>query len=209
MSFLSGFENLGLKEVRRVNNIKPDYAAKETVEDIVYENVNRKGNAWLVENWIGYSDKDDVDELNSMINSTDFQPFSTALINTDTCKIQLKEKYGSSGDSEIQMLEYNANSVKFQVDAVDEVLMITSEMMAPGWEVYIDGKKSDILEVNTAYRGCVVPQGEHIVKYRYLPKTFVIGCMLASVSMLTILVICIITLREYKTRERTNTICKR
>lgn len=187
LSFLSGFENLGLKEVRRVNNIKPDYAAKETVEDIVYENVNRKGNAWLVENWIGYSDKDDVDELNSMINSTDFQPFSTALINTDTCKIQLKEKYGSSGDSEIQMLEYNANSVKFQVDAVDEVLMITSEMMAPGWEVYIDGKKSDILEVNTAYRGCVVPQGEHIVKYRYLPKTFVIGCMLASVSMLTIL----------------------
>ena len=190
-SFLNWLSALGFKEIKRVAGITSHYDEKDTVEDVVFENENRKGNAWLVEKCIGYSDKNDVNDLNDIINSEDFQPFSTALVNMDTSDEQLKDIYGSAENSEVSMMEYNANSLKFQVNASEEVLLITSEMMASGWEVYIDGKKGDILEVNTAFRGCVVPQGNHVVEYRYLPKTFIIGCILAGVSMLSVMAICI------------------
>lgn len=201
-SFQNWLQELGLKEVKRVDGVLPDYDAAEGVCDIVYENENRMGNAWLVENCIGYSSDNDISELNDIINGTDFQPFVSALVNTDTSDVPLKEKYGNPKDSDIRMTEYHANSVKFQVNASDEVLMVTAEMMAPGWNVYIDGKKADILEVNTAFRGCVVPQGEHSVEYRYLPQTFIVGCVLGVISIVAIIAICAVSLwRGTKERE--------
>lgn len=190
-TFFNWFQELGFQEIKRVGGIIPDYDATEDVEAVVFENENRKGNAWLVDNWIEYSEGDDVEELNAIINSAEFKPFETALVNVDTSDKQLNNRYGHPENASLTMTEYNANSVKFQVDASEDVLMITSEMIAPGWEVYIDGKKGDILEVNTAFRGCVVPSGEHVIEYRYLPKSFVAGCILAGISLLAVAGICV------------------
>lgn len=190
--FLNYIKELGLKEVKRVDGILPEYDSTEAVEDIVYENENRMGNAWFVENWSGYSAEDDISELNDRINDPNFQPRETALVNIDTSETPLKEKYASPEDSMIEMTKYNANSVYFHVEAAEDALMVTSEMMTPGWKVYIDGNRADILEVNTTFRGCIVPQGEHTVEYRYLPETFVIGCVLAAISILIIFIILIV-----------------
>lgn len=190
-TFQQWLQFLGLKEIKRVDGISPYYDAKEYEECIVYENENRKGNAWLVNDYKEYSKEDNIDEWNAYINSSEFNPFETALVNTDTCSAPISESFGDVQNSSVHMTEYHANSVRFEVDAAEEALMVTSEMIAPGWEVYIDGKKGDILEVNTAFRGCIVPQGNHIVEYRYLPKAFVIGCVLAGISILTVIIICV------------------
>ena len=189
-------ESLGLKEIRRVENIQGTYDSENLVEDIVYENENRKGNAWFVKDWIGYTRDSDIGELNDIVNSEDFDPFFTALVNEDTCENTMKMTYADPRDCSIVMTDYNANSVMFEVSVPEEAFMVTAEIIAPGWEAYIDGKKADIIEVNTAFRGVIVPEGEHNVEYRYLPKTVIIGGVLGIVSICSAVALILLSMKE-------------
>lgn len=191
-------KEVGLQEVRRVQDIRTAYDAEVLTEDIVYENENRKGNAWFVNNWIGYTADSDLNELNNIVNSIDFNPFTTALINLDTSEIEMKKVYADPEQCDMTMKKYNANSVVFELSVPEEALMITSEIIVPGWEVYIDGEKADILEVNTAFRGVIVPEGEHVVEYRYLPKTVLIGAILGIISMCGAIVVISVSLKKGK-----------
>jgi uncharacterized membrane protein YfhO len=39
----------------------------------------------------------------------------------------------------------------------------------PGWEVQVDGKVADVVEVDGIFLGVVVPAGQHDIDWRYRP----------------------------------------
>ena len=78
----------------------------------------------------------------------------------------LKNLYGTSGS--ITLVEYAPNYLKYQYDALSERFVVFSEIYYPdGWSVYVDGEPADYFSVDYILRGMVLPEGNHIVEWKF------------------------------------------
>jgi uncharacterized membrane protein YfhO len=76
----------------------------------------------------------------------------------------------------VKSLEFKNELVKFEVDATGNNLLFMSEVYYPvGWKAYIDGKETEIIKVNYAFRGVIVPKGKHVVEMRFTSEKFALG----------------------------------
>jgi uncharacterized membrane protein YfhO len=59
-----------------------------------------------------------------------------------------------------------------------------------GWDVYVDGQKSDYARVNYVLRGMKVPAGEHTIEWKFEPSVYSKGetISMASSALLILLV---------------------
>ncbi|MBR2852685.1 MAG: hypothetical protein IKE81_00025, partial [Clostridia bacterium] len=66
------------------------------------------------------------------------------------------------------------------------------EMMYPGWNVYVDGKRETLMEANYLDRAVVVEKGKHIVEFRYEPRGIQIFLWGAAAGLVLLISITII-----------------
>ncbi len=62
-------------------------------------------------------------------------------------------------------------------------MLVVSEVYAPGWRAYVDGKEVDILPTNYIQRGVALPAGEHTVVFQYDPLALKAGLWLTGITM--------------------------
>ena len=63
----------------------------------------------------------------------------------------------------------------------------------PGWNVYVDGIKQDIVEVDGNFMGVKIGEGRHEVRFSFRPIDFMVG---ATISFLYFCAYIIVLLRE-------------
>jgi hypothetical protein len=56
-----------------------------------------------------------------------------------------------------------------EVDLDQPALVSLHQQALPGWEVQVDGKAADVVEVDGIFLGVVVPSGHHEIEWRYRP----------------------------------------
>ena len=56
-----------------------------------------------------------------------------------------------------------------EVDLEQPALVSLHQQALPGWEVQVDGKMADVVEVDGIFLGVVVPAGQHDIEWRYRP----------------------------------------
>jgi hypothetical protein len=56
-----------------------------------------------------------------------------------------------------------------EVDLEQPALVSLHQQALPGWEVQVDGKAADVVEVDGIFLGVVVPAGQHDIEWRYRP----------------------------------------
>lgn len=64
----------------------------------------------------------------------------------------------------------------------DKILCI-SVPYSDGWTAYIDGKKTEILQANTAFMGLELEAGNHIIELRYWTPGLTIGIVLSALGV--------------------------
>ena len=80
---------------------------------------------------------------------------------------------------EIGSSSFSRGSVSITKDLPDEVtitanfdgkgFVVLADQFYPGWKAYIDGSPSKIYKTNSVLRGVVVPGGNHMVEFKYVP----------------------------------------
>jgi uncharacterized membrane protein YfhO len=75
------------------------------------------------------------------------------------------------------------------VEAKGTAFVILSEMFYPGWKAFMDGKPARNYRVNVVMNGLLVPEGNHTIVYRYLPKAFVHGLILSCIFSAVLIMI--------------------
>jgi hypothetical protein len=83
---------------------------------------------------------------------------------------------------EITVDSYSLNRTEITTNTVCNSFLTSSEVMYPGWDAWIDGRKTEIFEGNLAFRTLYLPKGTHTVVLRYTPRIFFFG---GFVSILT------------------------
>ncbi|MCX7696949.1 MAG: YfhO family protein [Bacteroidales bacterium] len=87
----------------------------------------------------------------------------------------------------IQRTNITPNEVSFTVQTTTPQLAVISEIWYPEWEVYIDGKKVDLLRVNYVLRGVVVPAGAKEITMKIYPHAFIMSSWISLASSIILL----------------------
>ncbi|MGE5497855.1 MAG: YfhO family protein, partial [Syntrophothermus sp.] len=90
----------------------------------------------------------------------------------------------------VKVNQYKDEYISIKAKATGNNLMFLGDTYYPkGWKALVDGKETKIYRVNHAFRGIVVPRGEHTIEFRFEPVSFVISKYLAlTLSALIILI---------------------
>jgi hypothetical protein len=93
---------------------------------------------------------------------------------------------GKTVASEVTYTKYDYQQSEITVKTQSNGILFVSDSWFPGWKAFIDGKETEILKADYAFRGVVVPQGNHTIKFTYLPDSFVIGLKITLLSIVII-----------------------
>ena len=83
----------------------------------------------------------------------------------------------------VDVVSYGLHRIDLEVDAESQALLVSSEVDYPGWEVEIDGKREEKIQVNTAFRGVFLAPGNHQVSFVYVPRSFYWGLFWTVLSL--------------------------
>jgi hypothetical protein len=88
---------------------------------------------------------------------------------------------------EVAVLGYEDDRIRFAVAAPCAAVLATSELAYPGWRASVDGRAAALGVVNGAFRGLVVPAGEHRIELRYAPALPWVGRLAAVLTLALLL----------------------
>lgn len=94
-----------------------------------------------------------------------------------------------NGLAEIELVEYAPNYLKYEYEAPEESLCVFSEIYYPeGWTAYIDGKEADYFAVDYILRGMVLPEGKHVVEWKYRAPNWGMATTITGIASWLILI---------------------
>jgi hypothetical protein len=102
------------------------------------------------------------------------------------------------GEDTVAYRKVRATSYIVDADMRCKHMIVVGNNYFPGWTVRVDGKPTEMYEVDRALQGFVVPGGKHKIEVTYRPKSVFIG---ASLSICALLGLCLL---GFFTRSRKN-----
>ncbi len=122
---------------------------------------------------------------------------NTNLKRTAVVEEKIKQiESGAVGNAQIQI--YTSSEIKIRTKSKKTSFLVLTDPYYPGWEAFVDGKKTKIYRADFALRGVVVPAGAHIVEFIYFPYSFLVGICGAGLGIIGILVLIIVNHKKKK-----------
>jgi hypothetical protein len=87
----------------------------------------------------------------------------------------------------VQIVNYEDDFYRIRYSAAGETLLRIAVPYFPGWSALIDGRPADVLPVDYALSGVVVPAGDHELTLRYRSRGFTLGAALSGITAIMIL----------------------
>ena len=143
----------------------------------IYENLDVLARAYLVHNVVAA----DADQALARVAAGDFDPTESAVVEG----IEAFHTNASPGDA-ATLLTYAPERVRVATKSAEQALLVLSDSDDPGWHATVDGAPTPIYRTNVLLRGVVVPAGEHVVEFTYLPTPWQWGLWLGAAGWLLI-----------------------
>jgi len=160
------------------------YPGEENRESVQL-NEDANGNAWFVEEikWVGSAD-DEIRALDSLNTKR------TAVLNTDYEDLLTGFQLRKELDSQIELVSYAPNEMRYRSVSESEQLAVFSEMYYKrGWNAYIDGELTPHFRVNYVLRALRIKGGEHEIVFKFEPGVIQLGNRVTLVSYFLLLLI--------------------
>ncbi len=141
----------------------------------IFENIKVLPRVFLVSNYKVFKNREEFEKL---FFAQDFNSLKTILLEQEPAE-HLNNIYHLSN---LQVLSYNPNEIRIATQADGQGLLFLSDTYYPGWKAYVDGKETEILRADYAFRAVVVPQGDHKITFIYNPFSFRLGLYLSILS---------------------------
>ena len=122
------------------------------------------GNAWFASAWTMAEGADA--EMAALQSLTDPR---SAVVPETFSEALASVVPGAASAGRAELVSFTPDFQEYQVTAPAKGLLMFSEIHYPeGWQLTIDGEPADLLRVNYALRGVVVPAGEHTVEMAFV-----------------------------------------
>lgn len=148
------------------------------------------GNAWFVDEvqYVGNANEE-IEAIHG------FNPLRTAIIDK---KFESAIKpMASDSTATIELVAYEPNHLKYEVDSKNGGTVVFSEIYYPGWQSTIDGQEVPHGRANYILRAMNVPAGKHVVEFKFDPKSLHVTENIAFIALglLALLAVAVIVLK--------------
>ena len=154
------------------------------------------GNAWFVDE-VQY-----VDDANEEIEAIHgFNPLQTAVV--DKKFETLVKAVSSDSTATIELVSYEPNYLKYEVNSDKGGTVVFSEIYYPGWQSSIDGEEAPHGRANYILRAMNVPAGKHVVEFKFDPDSLHVTETIAFIALglLALMAIVVIFLKVKACRK--------
>ncbi len=160
-------------------------------------NNNALGNAWFVNSVKIVADANE--EIKAI---SGFNPAATAIV--DKRFEGLLFNFEKDSTAQIILTDYKPNHLTYKTSAKSSQLAVMSEIYYDkGWNAYVDGNITQHFRVNYVLRAMQIPAGNHIIEYKFEPKSWKIGGIISLISsILMILISLVVIYFEFTKREK-------
>jgi hypothetical protein len=142
----------------------------------VYRNPNAFPRAWVVHRLLQAADRTSArDQMNHP--SVDLR--TTAVMLAPPPAVE-----SCDGPEEVRWLLRRPSSLRFQADLRCRGVVVVSDTWYPGWSATVDGRETEVLEVDGGLRGVVAGAGRHEIEMKYRPWTFLLGAAMTALGIL-------------------------
>jgi hypothetical protein len=154
----------------------------------VYLNLHAMPRAFLVDGVERHADGQAV--LDRLLQP-DYEPMRAVAVESALLPGGVEERLAQAKEESPELLHiarvvaHESTRVRIKVDAERESVLVLADAYYPGWEARVDGKPVEHFPAYFAFRGLVVPAGQHEVEYVYNPWSFRLGLWI-SVAALTV-----------------------
>ncbi len=92
----------------------------------------------------------------------------------------------TSTGAQVTVVEYGPSRSAWRVYTPRDGYLFTSDAYYPGWTADLDGRPTRLFRANLAFRAIYVPAGDHLVTYRFVPRSVRIGVIISCLALLGI-----------------------
>ncbi|MDA7797879.1 YfhO family protein [bacterium] len=176
-------------------NVKYLIGKDDQDQDQLYVNPDALGNAWAVDSLLIL---DNPDELLNKLKDTSISKI--ALVLKNSIPKNLPKIFNSKDLIEIEKVKNSSSHLTYNYNALSNQLIVFSEIYYPsGWEVFVDGEKSNFFDVNYLLRGMLIPKGKHKIDFYFSPKIVNTGINIRIITIIiTFILIAYMLYRENK-----------
>lgn len=93
-------------------------------------------------------------------------------------------RYDADATGSASIINYTPNTVTVRTQTNRSMLLFLSDTYYPGWNAYIDGRKSKVFRANYTFRAVTIPKGNHEVVFRYEPMSWKIGVIVSVLGLI-------------------------
>jgi hypothetical protein len=100
--------------------------------------------------------------------------------------------------SRVELVSSLPHEVVIRATLPDAGVLVLSDVYYPGWTASVDGRRSEILRANYAFRAVALGRrGEHTVVFRYEPRSFTLGARITLGALVALVIyFCILAVRR-------------
>jgi hypothetical protein len=169
----------------------------QTGKPVAQLNPGAFGNCWLVK---GIKYVDNADQEMAALDNTDLR--DTAVVeNKYKSLITTAPQYDSV--AYIKLVENRNDTIDYRFSSAFPAFAVFSEVYyAEGWDVYIDGVKSNYVKTDYILRGMSIPAGNHEIQFRFEPKTFTTGRTISIIANILVALLIIGTIVFYLRKKK-------
>jgi uncharacterized membrane protein YfhO len=109
-------------------------------------------------------------EAEGILGSADFDPARELVLPTGRARAA-----AAAFESRVDVKDWRPDRIAMDVRLSEAGFVVVSDAFDPGWQAWVDGRRSEVLRANLAFRAVEVPAGEHALKLRYVPPGLVAG----------------------------------
>ena len=161
-------------------NVKYLIGKDDQDQDQLYVNPDALGNAWSVDSLLIL---DNPDELLNKLKDTDISKIALGLKNS--IPKDLPQTFESKDLIKIEKVKNSSSHLTYNYNALSEQLIVFSEIYYPsGWEVFIDGEKSNFFDINYLLRGMLIPEGKHEIEFFFSPEIVKTGINIRIITII-------------------------
>jgi hypothetical protein len=87
----------------------------------------------------------------------------------------------------------DTENVVIRTECPSEGLLVLRDSWYPGWMAFIDGERAPVLRINGCFRGVIVPEGAHKIKFVYRPILIYVA---GTASLMALLVVAFVSVQK-------------
>ncbi|OHB34545.1 MAG: hypothetical protein A2Y08_04305 [Planctomycetes bacterium GWA2_40_7] len=127
------------------------------------------------------------DAIFKELASSEFNPLKCVILEEPSMLVKNVDHLSIQQEPAPTFLEYSPNRVTIKATLIDDGYLVLGDTFYPGWNAYVDEKKSKVWKTNYVMRSVFLVKGEHIVKFVYEPKSFTIGMIITLTSVVILI----------------------